>query len=339
MNMRYVCRASMLAAIFAIGAVCQSPTDSKPADPKKDPDQIGTRAVDKGLNWYSIPRELALGKQLALEVQRQSKIVDDPVISEYVNRLSQNLARNSDSKFPIQTRVIDDESLNAMSLPGGYLFVNTGLILASDSEAELAGGIAHEIAHIAARHGTRQATRDQMAQLSTIPLIFMGGWPGMASQMGARAIAPLGSRKLDRDFENEADLLGLQYLYKTGYDPAAMVDLLEQIEALQTRRPNRIALLVSTHPVTSDRIIAVQKDIETLLQPRPQYVVSTSEFANVKARLLAAEAPDRKLIPELKRPTLRRPTDHLADSLNIDGSAKHPIHSKQLYTTNVSGLY
>lgn len=303
--MRYMCRASIVAAIFALSCFGQNQTK----DSKKDPDQIGTRDVSKGLNWYSVPRELALGKALAAQVTANSKVIADPVISEYVNRLAQNLARNSDAKFPIQTQVIEDETLNAMSLPGGYFFVNTGLILAADSEAELAGGMAHEIAHIAARHATRQLTRQQAAQLATIPLIFMGGPAGYGSQIGSRALLPLGFLKFDRDFENEADLLGLEYLYKAGYDPAEMVDMLEKIDALQPKQPNRVARLVSTHPQTGGRIAAVQMEIQTLLKAHRQYVVNTSEFAQVKARLTAIENRGRTVIPTTNRPTLRRPQD------------------------------
>lgn len=304
--MRSVRRVSMLAAIFAMAALGQ--------DPKKDPDQIGTRDVSKGVNWYSVERELALGKALAAQVAAHSKLIDDPVVSEYVNRLAQNLARNSDAKFPLQTRVIEDDSLNAMSLPGGYFFVNTGLILAADSEAELAGGMAHEIAHIAARHATRTATREQIANMATIPLIFMGGWAGYGAQQGARVLLPLGFLKFSRDFENEADMLGLEYLYKAGYDPVGLVDILEKIQALQAHEPNKVAVLVATHPPTGERIVAVQKDIQTLLKERPEYVVSTSEFARVKARLQAIENRARIAPVAPDRPTLRRPEDpHLTD--------------------------
>ncbi len=160
-------------------------------DPKKDPDQIGNRDVSKGLNWYSIPQEIALGKQIAQQVQQSARVIDDPVISEYVSRVGQNLVRNSDSKFPFTIKVIEDDSINALSLPGGYFFVNTGLILTAATEAELAGGMAHEIAHIAARHGTRQATRAQVAQMATIPLIFMGGWAGYGARQGAGLLIPM----------------------------------------------------------------------------------------------------------------------------------------------------
>jgi predicted Zn-dependent protease len=290
----------VFSTVFAIAALGQQ------KDPKKDPDQIGTRDVAKGVNFYSIEKEIALGKQLAQEVTRNASIVDDPVISEYVNRLAQNLARNSDAKFPLTTKVIRDESINALSLPGGYFFVNTGLILAADTEAELAGGMAHEIAHIAARHATRQATRGEIAQLGTIPLIFMGGWAGYGARQAANVLIPVGFLQFSKAFESEADMLGLEYMYKTGYDPAGMVDIFEKIQALIQKQPGRVSKFFSDHPATGDRIVKVQQEIETLLKEQPQYVVNTSEFNDVKARLLALEKRKKNDPVDPDRPRLRR---------------------------------
>jgi beta-barrel assembly-enhancing protease len=325
--MRFVRRLLSVAAVIAIAAavaVAQAQTDpTNNKDPKKDPDQIGTREVDKGLNWYSIEKEIALGKQMAMAVQRDAQIVDDPVVSEYVNRLGQNLVRNSDSKFPFTIKVIRDDSVNALSLPGGFFFVNTGLISTAATEAELAGGMAHEIAHIAARHGTRQATRAQVAQLATIPLIFMGGWAGYGARQAASAAIPMTFLEFSRSFESEADLLGLEYLYKTGYDPNGMVDIFEKIEALNKTKPGRVAKYFSTHPPTGDRIVTVQKNIQTLLKAQPEYIVTTSEFDNVKARLAMLERR-RKPGPQddPNRPQLKR-APNLKDGL-ANGAADSP---------------
>jgi predicted Zn-dependent protease len=275
-------------------------------DKKKDPDEIGNRDVGKGVNFYSIEKEIALGKGLAQQVEREAKIVDDPVIAEYVNRLGQNLVRNSDAKVPFTIKVIDTEEVNAFALPGGFFFVNSGLILKADSEAELAGVMAHEIAHVAARHGTRQATRGEIAQLATIPLIFMGGWTGYGIRQAASVAIPVGFLSFSRGFESEADLLGLEYMYKSGYDPGAFVDFFEKIQSLEKKKPGTMAKVFSTHPMTEDRITTAQKNIQEYLKERPEYVVTTSEFNDVKTRLMALHNK-RKVDPQdPNRPTLRK---------------------------------
>jgi predicted Zn-dependent protease len=273
---------------------------------EKDPDQIGNRDVGKGLNWYSLEKEIALGKQLAQEVERQAKIIDDPVIAEYVNRVGQNLVRNSDAKVPFTIKVIDTEDVNAFALPGGFFFVNSGLILKADSEAELAGVMAHEIAHVAARHGTRQATRGQVAQLATIPLIFMGGWAGYGIRQAASVLIPVGFLQFSKAFESEADMLGLQYMYKTGYDPEAFVDFFEKIQSLEKKKPGTMSKVFSTHPPTEDRIVSAQKNIQELLKARPEYVVTTSEFNDVKGRLAMLHNRKKGDEKDLNRPQLRK---------------------------------
>ena len=292
---------AILAALSCL-SVGASAGDNK----KKDPDAIGDRDVGKGVNFYSLEKEIALGKQLAQEVERQAKIIDDPIIAEYVNRVGQNLVRNSDAKVPFTIKVLDTEEVNAFALPGGFFFVNSGLLLKAESEAELAGVMAHEIAHVAARHGTKQATRGTLAQLMTIPLMVMGGWTGYAIYQGASIAIPMGFLQFSRSFEREADYLGLQYMYKTGYDPTAFVDFFEKIQSMQTKKPGSVAKVFSTHPMTDDRIKAAQEQIEKELKPKPEYVVNTSEFNDVKARL-AMMHNRRKVEPDdPNRPRLRR---------------------------------
>jgi predicted Zn-dependent protease len=276
-------------------------------DKKSDPEEIGNRDVGKGVNFYSLEKEIALGKGLAQEVERQAKIVDDPVIAEYVNRVGQNLVRNSDAKVPFTIKVLDSEEVNAFALPGGFFFVNSGLILKADNEAELAGVMAHEIAHVAARHGTRQATRGTIINYASIPLIFMGGWTGYAIRQGAGLAIPLGFLTFSRGFEKEADYLGLQYLYKTGYDPTAFVDFFEKIQSMEKKKPGSISKVFSTHPMTDDRIGSAQTEIQKILKAKPEYVVNTSEFNDVKARLNALH--NRRKVDNDKdsnRPRLRR---------------------------------
>src|SRR5437763_1468524 len=223
---------------------------------KDDPSQIGNRDVGKGLNIYAIEREMALGKQLAQEVQRQAKVVDDPLISEYINRVGQNLVRNSDAKVPFVFQVIEGEAPNAFALPGGYVFVYTGLLKLADEEDELAAALAHEVAHVAARHMTKQATKSEIVNLASIPVgvILGGGIGGVAARQGANLGIPAVFLHFTRKDESEADYLGLQYLYAAGYDPNGAISIFEKMESLQKSKPGTLARIFSTHPMDADRI-------------------------------------------------------------------------------------
>jgi len=274
-----------------------------------DVDAIGNRKIgQRGLgDWYSLETEIKMGKQYSMQVENSVKLVQDPVVNEYVNRIGQNLVRNSDAKVPFTIKVIDSDEVNAFALPGGFFYVNSGLILAADEEAELAGVMAHEISHVAARHGMRQMTRMQWANIGTIPLIFLGGGIGYGIYEAAGLGLPLTFMKFQRNFEAEADYLGLQYMYKTGYDPQAFISFFEKIQAKEKKKPGTIAKAFASHPQTPDRILASQKEIETILPARPQYIVSTSEFDDVKSRLATIE--NRHKVNDEKdgsRPSLRR---------------------------------
>jgi predicted Zn-dependent protease len=292
--------------LVVILCVALSSAAAKSHDKKKDPEEIGNRDVGKGINFYSLEKEIALGKQMAQEVERQAKIIDDPLVAEYVNRLGQNLVRNSDAKVPFTIKVLDTDEVNAFALPGGFFFVNSGLILHADNEAELAGVMAHEIAHVAARHGTRQATRGEIANYATLPLIFAGGWTGYAVYQAASAAIPLGFLKFSRGFEAEADMLGLQYMYKAGYDPSSFVDFFEKLETMEKKKPGSLSKVFSTHPMTEDRIRAAQDNIQENLKIRPEYVLDTSEFQGVKKRLAMIENKRKPDTQDTDRPTLRR---------------------------------
>ena len=289
----------------------QEPDDSKVKHngTKSDVDAIGNRKVGgRGMgNWYSLETEIRMGKQYAMQVEQGVKLVQDPVVTEYVNRIGQNLVRNSDAQVPFTIKVIDSDEVNAFALPGGFFYVNSGLILAADEEAEMAGVMAHEIAHVAARHGTRQMTRAQWANIGTIPLIFIGGGIGYGIYEAAGLGLPLTFMKFQRNFEAEADYLGLQYMYKTGYDPQAFISFFEKIQAKEKKKPGTLAKAFASHPQTPDRIEKSQQEIATILPAKAQYVVSTSEFDDVKSRLATIE--NRHKVIEEKdgsRPSLRR---------------------------------
>jgi hypothetical protein len=277
---------------------------------KDDVDAIGNRKGVGGRgfgDWYSLETEIRMGKQYSMMIESSSKMVNDPVVTEYVNRVGQNLVRNSDAQVPFTIKVIDSDVVNAFALPGGFFYVNSGLILAADEEAELAGVMAHEIAHVCARHAMRQMTRANIANISTIPLIFVGGGIGYAVRSAAGIGLPLTFVSFQRGFEAEADYLGLQYMYKTGYDPQAFVAFFEKIEALEKKKPGSLDKAFATHPQTPDRIEASQKEIATILPARPEYTVTTSEFDEVKARLAAIENR-RKMVDhkDAGKPSLRR---------------------------------
>jgi len=274
-------------------------------DRKKPPDETGKSDPAKVINFYSIEKEISLGKGLADDVTRQSRLLNDQVITEFVNRVAQNLVRNSDSKMPFEIKIIDSEEINAFALPGGFMFVNTGLILDTQDEAELAAVLAHEVAHVAARHVTKQATRGTIVNYATVPLLFMGGWAGYAIREAANFAIPLGLLQYSRAMERQADYLGLKYLDNTGYDQNAFIDFFERFESLQKEKPGTISKLFSTHPVTRSRIMRAQHEIQNDLKPQPAYILDTSEFHEVQNRLLALRNR-RGMQSQDNSPALRR---------------------------------
>ncbi len=302
----------------------QQTTTVKPGS-KDDVSAIGNRNVGggKGLgNWYSLEKEIAMGREYAQQIEASAKLVEDPFISEYVNRIGQNLVRKSDVRVPFTIKVIDSNEVNAFALPGGFLYVNSGLVRMADSEAELAGVMAHEIAHVAARHATRQITRGHLARLASIPLVFVGGGVGYAIATAAGFALPMTFLSFSRGFEAEADYLGLQYLYATGYDPNAYVSFFEKVQAREKKKPGSLSKAFSTHPQTPDRVKKTQLHITTILPPRSEYVVDTSEFADVKARLAGIENRRIGGSEGPGRPTLRHPTSPTSNS--NEGEDDHP---------------
>ena len=277
---------------------------------KTDVDAVGNRNVGCGRgvgNWYSVEGQVARGRVYAQQIESQVKLVNDPVVTEYVNRIGQNLVRNSDAQVPFTIKVIDSDVVNAMALPGGFFYVNSGLILAADEEAEMAGVMAHEIAHVAACHYGREMTRLNLLQMASIPAIFMGGALGYGIYEGMGLGIPLTFLKFSRGFEAEADYLGVEYMYRAGYDPSAFVSFFEKIQAMEKKKPGTLSKAFDTHPQTPDRIEKTQEEIRKVLPAKPQYVVTTSEFDEVKARLASIENRHKLLDQkDANKPSLRR---------------------------------
>jgi predicted Zn-dependent protease len=265
---------------------------------------IGARGMG---NWYSVDTEIKMGKMYASEIEKSTKFITDPTINEYVNRVGQNIVKNSDCKVPFTIKVIDSDEINAMALPGGFFYVNSGLILNADEEAELAGVMAHETAHVCAHHAVREQTRMNYAQLGTIPLIFIGGWTGYGIYEAASIGVPMTFLHFSREFEAQADYLGVQYMYRAGYDPQAFIAFFEKVQALEKRKPGMVAKAFSDHPQTPDRILHSQEEIARILPPRDEYTVTTSEFDDIKARLARIENKRRLTdSKDTKKPSLRR---------------------------------
>lgn len=316
----------VLALLFSITGVLASAQDQKDQgkdakDDEKfyhatginDVNAIGSRNVgcNRGLgNWYSLDAQVRMGQEFARQVEQSSHLITDPVVNEYVNRVGQNLSRNSDSRLPFTIKIIDVEEPNAFALPGGYMFVNAGTILLADDESELAGVMAHEIGHVSACHAAREATRGTLASIAMIPVMVMtGGLAGLGVGEAANFGVPAVFSKFGRNFEAQADYLGIQYAYKSGYDPVGMINFFEKLEALEKKRPGFVSKVYGDHPQTPDRVEKSQHEIATILPPRAEYIVDTSDFEQVKKRLalIMKHRPVKDTTEET--PQLRRTVD------------------------------
>jgi beta-barrel assembly-enhancing protease len=291
----------------------------------EDVSAVGNREIGgRGMgNWYSTDSEIKMGKMYADQIEKSTRMITDPVVTEYVNRIGQNIVKNSDCKVPFTIKVIDSDEINAMALPGGFFYVNSGLILNADEEAELAGVMAHETAHVCAHHAAREMTRMNYAQLGTIPLIMLTGysWTGYGIYEAAQLAVPMTFLMFSRDFESQADYLGVQYMYRAGYDPQAFISFFEKVQALEKRKPGLVAKAFSDHPQTPDRIVHSQEEIARILPAKDEYTVTTSEFDDVKARLARIENKRRLLDnKDGKKPSLRRASNAPDDNGNTQAS-------------------
>ena len=300
----------------------------------EDVNAVGTRNIGaRGMgNWYSTESEIKMGKQYADEIEKSTRFIGDPVITEYVNRIGQNIVKNSDCKVPFTIKVIDTDEINAMALPGGFFYVNSGLILAADEEAELAGVMAHEIAHVCAHHAAREMTRANYAQIGMVPLIMMTGysWTGYGIYEATQLLIPITFLEFSREFEAQADYLGVQYMFRAGYDPQAFVTFFEKIQNLEKQKPGAVAKVFENHPQTPDRIEHSEEEIARILPPKEEYLVTTSEFNDVKSRLARIENKRRIIDNKKGKPTLRRASTSTdgTDSGNGNGTDRPTLHRR-----------
>ncbi len=299
-----------------------------------DVDAVGNRKIGgRGWsNWFSSDTEIKMGRLYAAQIEKSTRFITDPVVIEYVNRIGQNIVKNSDCKVPFTIKVIDSDQINAFALPGGYFFVNSGLLLNADEEAELVGVMAHETAHVCAHHAVREQTRLHYAQLGAIPLIFIGGWTGLGAYEAASVGVPVTFLHYDREFEEQADYLGVQYMYRAGYDPQAFITFFEKIQALQKRKPGAVDKVFADHPQTLERILRSQQEIARILSARDQYMVTTSEFDDVKARLARIENKRRLTgSTNVNKPSLRKAGSGSGDSsspANSSDDDKPTLHRR-----------
>jgi tetrahydromethanopterin S-methyltransferase subunit G len=304
----------------------------------EDVNAVGTRNIGaRGMgNWYSTESEIKMGKQYADEIEKSTRFISDPVITEYVNRIGQNIVKNSDCKVPFTIKVIDTDEINAMALPGGFFYVNSGLILAADEEAELAGVMAHEIAHVCAHHAAREMTRANYAQIGMVPLIMMTGysWTGYGIYEATQLLIPITFLEFSREFEAQADYLGVQYMFRAGYDPQAFVTFFEKIQNLEKQKPGAVAKVFENHPQTPDRIEHSEEEIARILPPKDEYLVTTSEFNDVKARLARLENKRRIIDNKKGKPTLRRASTSTDGTDSGNGTDRPTLHRRDDGSSN-----
>jgi len=314
-------RKSRFVALMLVAMLCWASLRGRAQSKMDNVDDIGDRKV---AHWSLISqeKEIAIGKQYADQIDKQAKILKDPVVNEYINRVAQNIARNSDLKIPLTIKIIDDPAINAFTLPGAFMYINTGTILAADEEDEIAGVIGHETGHAAARHWANTMSKETLMRFSMLPMMFIP--MTYAVYMGVMEAymngVPMIFLKFSRAEERQADFLGLQYMYKAGYDPNAFVAFFGKVMDEERRNPGSMAKVFEDHPPTGDRIIAAEEEIQKILPKRPEYLVSTSEFDDIRARLQSEITQHKRQKGGDNGPTLRK--HQTPDSTTQSGQQK-----------------
>ena len=237
----------------------------------------------QGINLISVDEEKELGTKFTAEIEKQRQVVTDPEVNGYVDRVGKRLITGArEVPFPFTFKVIKDDSVNAFAVPGGHIYVHTGLIKAAASEEELAGVMAHEINHVVARHGTRQLT--QQYGYGLVLQLVLGDNPNMLAQLAASLFGKAGMMHYSREMESQADYLGVETMYKAGFNPEGMVTFFAKLEQPNQAPPGQLTKFFSSHPYTADRLQSVRSEIATL-PPKAYRPEDPETFMRIKARL------------------------------------------------------
>ena len=240
--------------------------------------------VNKGqFNMVSLQEEWQLGAQLEQDIARELTLVRDPAALAYLNRMGQRIVAQTElAQAPWEFHIVADPQINAFNIPGGHVYVNTGLVAATDNAAELAGVIAHEASHGVSRHGTEMLSRAQLVNIGAS--LVLGPRPAWYTQILAQVVGAGYFAKYGRDAEREADHLGVIYMYNAGYDPHGMVTMFQELLSRRKSQPGSVETFFSSHPITEERIQTSRAQIEQL-PPRPNLITNDAEFAGFRQRL------------------------------------------------------
>ena len=244
-----------------------------------------SRKLRPGFNLFSKEQDVQLGKESATEVEKKMKVVDNPELQAYIGTVGKKLTSSADAgEFPYSFKVVVDKSINAFALPGGPMYIHTGLLAAADNESQMAGVMAHEVSHVALRHGTNQASKQQMLQLPAMLVgqtTGSGGLLGTLSQLGINLGANSVLLKFSRSAETEADLLGTRLMHNAGYNPAELANFFRKLEAEGGNQNKLVEMFMASHPNPGNRVQAVQKEAKSL--PSRSYNGETGQFRSMQA--------------------------------------------------------
>jgi predicted Zn-dependent protease len=237
-----------------------------------------------GFNLVSVEEEKQLGAKFAVEIEKKYPPVRDPEVQGYVNKVGKQLLTGArEVAFDYTFTAVHDDSVNAFAIPGGHLYVHTGLLKVVRTEGELAGVMAHEISHAVARHGTQQLT--QQYGYSLVVQLLLGSNPNLLAQIAASLAGQAGMQAYSRGMENQADYLGVETMAKAGYNPDGMLTFFTKLESMEGRNPGQLAQFFSSHPLTSERVQQVKAEIDKLPPQKYPYGADSTELKRIQAKL------------------------------------------------------